>query len=417
MKYVNYIFLLTLFILISDNVFSQEFTCRIKGSIIDRDNKEILIAPITEDFNNITILHKGIKVPINNNKFEYDLTVNSNQAYLIIFMEEVKDGSGYRIREFFPDSSVVEINIYANEENNEIIGGKLNRLQRNLRDSWMLKYKGISEIQDSLRASNKWYREEYMDLKNKIYQTEDMEERAKLYKERRLLNDSTERYTAEAYQIVKKEKALAKEYADWRDNYIKTNINIYTYSLLYSKSESNNKDDFRFISSVYPKYASKYPDHPYTKLIAEKIKKFNTLVVGGHYFDFKAPTIDGKIVTISDSIKGNVALIDLWSTWCGPCRYTAKSMIPIYEKYKDKGFTVIGVCGVYKDMNQYHIAVENDKYPWLNLVEFNNQNGIWSLYNKEGSGGGNFLVDTDGKILAISPNAKEVEEILSNILK
>lgn len=417
MKYLNYFFLLTLFILISDNILSQEFTCRISGSIIDRENKEVLITPITEDFNNITILHEGIKVPIINNRFEYDLTVNSIQAYFIIFMEEVENGSGFRVREFFTDTSSVEIKIYADEDKNEIIGGEYNRLKRNTEDIWKSKYKAIKEKEDSLRIINNWYREKYVALKDKISKTEDMEERAILYKERRLLNDSTERYTFEAYEIVKKGKALDEEHANWRDNYIKTNPNIYSYSMLYNKAELGNKDDFNFISSVYPKYANQYPDHPYTKLIAEKINKFNTLVVGGHYFDFKAPTIDGKMVTISDSIKGKVALIDLWSTWCGSCRYTAKSMIPIYEKYKDKGFTVIGICGVYKDMNQYHIAMENDKYPWLNLVEFNNQNGIWSLYNIEGSGGCNFLVDSDGKILAIGPDAKEVEEILSEIFK
>jgi hypothetical protein len=53
-------------------------------------------------------------------------------------------------------------------------------------------------------------------------------------------------------------------------------------------------------------------------------------------------------------------------------------MIPIYEKYKDKGFTIIGVCGVYKDLAQYDFAMKEDKYPRLNMIEFNNQLGIWS---------------------------------------
>lgn len=417
MKNIKSIILLTLLILISESVFSQEFTCRLKGSIIDRENKEVLICPITADFNNITILHEGIKVPIIDNKFEYDLTINSIEAYLIIFMEEIRDGSGFRVREFFPDTSVVEIKIYTDEYKNEVIGGKINRLKRNTEHHWKSKYQSLGEAQDSLRDKNEWFREEYLALKEKISKTEDMEKRAKLYKERRLLNDSTERYTAKAYEIVKKERALHKEYTNWRDNFIKTNPNIYSYSMLYQETESGEKDDFNFITSVYPQYKDKYPNHPYTRLIAEKVEKFNTLVVGGNFFDFKAPTVDGKMVTISDSIKGKVALIDLWATWCGSCRHTAKSMIPVYEKYKDRGFTVVGICGVYKDMNQYHIAIKNDKYPWLNLVEFNNKNGIWSLFNREGSGGGTFLIDTDGKILAIDPNAIEVEEILNNILK
>ncbi len=47
---------------------------------------------------------------------------------------------------------------------------------------------------------------------------------------------------------------------------------------------------------------------------------------------------------LSDIIKGKVAVIDLWASWCMPCRAKAKAMIPIYEKYKDRGFEIVGVA-------------------------------------------------------------------------
>jgi thiol-disulfide isomerase/thioredoxin len=198
---------------------------------------------------------------------------------------------------------------------------------------------------------------------------------------------------------------------------LKTDPNIYSYYLLYQTYQSNDSDKVNFIRNVFHLYDEKYPSHIY----AEKIKKFlfmkNAIRVGRNYLDFKAPTLEGKIVTISDSIKGKVALIDLWSTWCGSCRQQSKRMIAIYEKYKDKDFTIIGVCGVYKNLAQYDYAMKEDKYPRLNMIEFNNQLGIWSKYTAEGSGGLTTLVDSTGKILAISLRAKELDDILKDLLK
>ncbi len=67
-------------------------------------------------------------------------------------------------------------------------------------------------------------------------------------------------------------------------------------------------------------------------------------------------------------------------------------------------------------MNDFKIATEREIFPWLNLVEFNNQNGIWAKYGVSGSGGSTFLVDTQGRILAINPSAEEVDGILTSLL-
>lgn len=46
----------------------------------------------------------------------------------------------------------------------------------------------------------------------------------------------------------------------------------------------------------------------------------------------------------SISLKEKVAMIDLWVSWFDPCRRKSQSMIPVYEAYKDKGFTIVGVA-------------------------------------------------------------------------
>ena len=85
--------------------------------------------------------------------------------------------------------------------------------------------------------------------------------------------------------------------------------------------------------------------------------------------------------------------------------------MPIYEKYKDRGFTVVGVAREDKRKNMER-ALTQDGYPWLNLLELRDENKIWRKYGIEGSGGTTVLVDRDVTILAVHPTAEEVEEIL-----
>ena len=86
-------------------------------------------------------------------------------------------------------------------------------------------------------------------------------------------------------------------------------------------------------------------------------------------------------------------------------------MIPLYEKYKDKGFTVVSVAreSRQKDMEA---AIKKDGYPWLCLLELNDAGKIWEKYGVGNGGGAIFMVDKEGKILAVKPSAEEVEAIL-----
>ena len=129
------------------------------------------------------------------------------------------------------------------------------------------------------------------------------------------------------------------------------------------------------------------------------------------------PDLDGTVHRLSDIIGGKYALIDLWASWCGPCIATSRSMIPVYEEFRDRGFTVCGVAAEIDNTDQMRARIEKEKFPWINLVELDHKNHIWDKYGVSNSGGGTFLMDNEGTILAINPDAEKVREILSEKLK
>jgi thiol-disulfide isomerase/thioredoxin len=60
--------------------------------------------------------------------------------------------------------------------------------------------------------------------------------------------------------------------------------------------------------------------------------------------DFQVIPVDdqAKSVKLTD-FKDKVVLLDFWATWCGPCRDAMPGIQALWDKYKDKGFTVMSI--------------------------------------------------------------------------
>jgi len=64
--------------------------------------------------------------------------------------------------------------------------------------------------------------------------------------------------------------------------------------------------------------------------------------------DFELRTPAGETVKLSD-LRGQAVLVNLWATWCPPCRAEMQAIETVYNEYKDQGFTVLAVNMTYQD--------------------------------------------------------------------
>ena len=64
--------------------------------------------------------------------------------------------------------------------------------------------------------------------------------------------------------------------------------------------------------------------------------------------DFTLQTPSGESYTLSE-LRGQAVLVNLWATWCPPCRAEMPAIEKMYREYKDQGFVVLAVDLTYQD--------------------------------------------------------------------
>ena len=73
------------------------------------------------------------------------------------------------------------------------------------------------------------------------------------------------------------------------------------------------------------------------KEIAEEISQTKSFPFG-----FELKDTDDKTVTLSD-YKGKVTIVDVWGTWCPPCRKEIPHFVDLYKEFKEKGLEIVGI--------------------------------------------------------------------------
>lgn len=149
--------------------------------------------------------------------------------------------------------------------------------------------------------------------------------------------------------------------------------------------------------------------------ILQQVEAAKRRMPGLPYTDLKMADPNGIVKSLSDYCgKGNYVLVDFWASWCGPCRAEMPAVKALYEKYKGKGFDIVGVS-FDRDKNAWTAAIKKLDLPWHHISDLKGwQCEAASVYGISGIPA-TLLIDPNGKIVAFGLRGADLEAKLKEI--
>jgi peroxiredoxin len=131
---------------------------------------------------------------------------------------------------------------------------------------------------------------------------------------------------------------------------------------------------------------------------------------------FTMPDTAGVNVSLKD-FRGKYVLLDFWASWCGPCRAENPNVTKAYNKFKNKGFTVLGVSLDQQGAKQSWLnAIRKDGIAWTQVSDLNYfDNAAAKLYHVQAIPA-NFLLDPSGIIIARNLRGEDLSKRLEEVL-
>ena len=189
---------------------------------------------------------------------------------------------------------------------------------------------------------------------------------------------------------------------------MKEDSQAYRYALggIISALQQKNHPAFVEYGKIYiDKY--KAEGAPYMASLVQKVNSAKNFMIGAVAPDFEQATPEGKSMKLSD-LRGKVVLVDFWASWCGPCRKENPHVVKLYDKYKSKGFDVMGVS-LDKTKDRWVNAIEKDDLRWNHVSDLKGWSNVVAKQYSVSSIPHTLLLDKDGKILARNLRAKQLE--------
>lgn len=215
-------------------------------------------------------------------------------------------------------------------------------------------------------------------------------------------------------QINEEYEQIAEDYNAYQRKYVRDNPNsIVSAVVLHSIAH-----DFTFeeLEEAINRYDAPISESYHINSLKEKLERMRRVNVGQMFTDIKLLTPEGKEIALSDyAAKGKYVLIYFWGSWNGPCCQENPNVVALYDRYKNKGFEIVGIS-LDRDKNSWIKGIAEYKITWPQMSDLKQwESEAAKLYNIN-SIPSTILLDKEGVIVAKDLIGKELEEKIAELI-
>jgi thiol-disulfide isomerase/thioredoxin len=170
---------------------------------------------------------------------------------------------------------------------------------------------------------------------------------------------------------------------------------LYSYTATVLKSVKNAAAK----ENAYKDFMAVVKNPVYTSDIAEVYTNYKNMSANAISPDFVYNDVDGKQVSLR-SLRGKYVYIDVWATWCGPCKAEIPSLTKIEHDYSAKNIHFVSLS----------VDQMKDKAKWVSYVKTNKLEGIQVMADKDFNSEfiKRFNINSIPRFILIDPNGKIV---------
>ena len=242
--------------------------------------------------------------------------------------------------------------------------------------------------------------------------------RAMAYKARGMTADmrkaTAEMDTVQMNSLREEYSELQEEAREFELNYVKENPNAIISALIIQKALQQRLLPESEIKSMFDSLSPEIQNSKIGKKIKEKIEKGEKVTVGSRAPNFSAPTPSGEELALND-VLGKVTLVDFWAAWCRPCRAENPNIVRVYNKYKDKGLSILGVS-LDRKAEDWKKAISDDGLEWNHVSNVDYFDEIAELYNVDAIPA-SFILDENGVIVAKNLRGAALESKIEELFQ
>jgi cytochrome c biogenesis protein CcmG, thiol:disulfide interchange protein DsbE len=116
--------------------------------------------------------------------------------------------------------------------------------------------------------------------------------------------------------------------------------------------------------------------------------------------DASLKTLDGESLKLSD-FSDKVVVVNIWATWCGPCRNEMPELVKMSNEYKSRGLVVVGVATAFQEtVEQVKDFVHEKNIPYKVIFDDGSVEGpLVEAANGRSVIPQSFVISRDGKIV------------------